>query len=270
MNPYEAMKNVAHIILPKKIQSRIKQIKRQRYNNKLENEKLDLYMQLCTNTIPAMIILDPYKKTDRVFDGVQYYSQFYQDYFLDHYIFRCKRGGVFLDIGGNHPTNINNTYFFEKERDWTGIAFEPMPKMHSKWKEERTIECLRIALGEESGYRSFLEYEDQYMSGFEDSVDYTGNIESKYEVKVERLETVLAERNISKIDFVSLDVEGSELEVLKGIDFNKVTIDFFDIENNRSEVQQRTIRKFMMDHGYFLRAHLWIDDIWERIKTDAR
>lgn len=76
-----------------------------------------------------------YAATGKVFNSEQYYSQAYQDYFLDSYIFRKKKGGFFLDIGGNDPVNINNTYFFEKSRGWKGLAFEPMTAQRETWNQ---------------------------------------------------------------------------------------------------------------------------------------
>ena len=57
------------------------------------------------------MILPHLQKPDRKLGEVQYYSQEYQDMYLDNFIFCRKRNGVFLDIGGNDPVAINNTYF---------------------------------------------------------------------------------------------------------------------------------------------------------------
>ena len=118
---------------------------------------------------------------------VKYYSQALQDYFLDNYIFHKKHGGFFLDIGGNDPVSINNTYFFEKSRGWNGLAFEPMAEQREKWSTSRKTECLPYALGSKTGETEFCEYDDHYMSGFSDEVDYEGKVKSRYKVPVRRL-----------------------------------------------------------------------------------
>lgn len=61
-----------------------------------------------------------------------YHSQCGQDFFLSKVIFPNKRDGVFIDIGANHPTIINNTYYFEMI-GWTGLAFEPQKKLADLW-----------------------------------------------------------------------------------------------------------------------------------------
>ena len=203
-----------------------------------------------------------YAKTGKVFNGEQYYSQAYQDYFLDNYIFRKKHGGFFLDIGGNDPVNINNTYFFEKSRGWKGLAFEPMTAQREKWKTSRETECLPYALGRADGEAEFCEYYDHGMSGFSKEVEYSGSVKARYKVPVRRLTDILSERGISHVDFVSLDVEGAEIDVLRGIDFSKVEIDCFTIENNKGLRRERRLRKFLREAGYRLKAKLWLDEVW--------
>ena len=197
-----------------------------------------------------------------IFGDEEYNSQACQDCFLDRFIFSRKEGGFFLDIGGNDPVKINNTYFFEKRRGWTGLAFEPIAGQREKWKTSRTTECLPYALGERDGETEFCEYEDHYMSGFSDEVDYKGKVKSRWKVPVRRLAGILEERGIKHVDFVSLDVEGAEIEVLKGIDFSHVEIDCFTIENNKGHSREQRIRKFMADAGYRIKAKLWLDEVW--------
>ena len=198
----------------------------------------------------------------KVFNGKQYYSQALQDYFLDSFVFRKKEGGFFVDIGGNDPVSINNTYFFEKSRGWKGLAFEPITTQREKWKISRKTECLPYALGSRTGEAEFCEYDAHYMSGFSDEVDYNGTVKSHYSVPVRRLADILEERGIKHIDFISLDVEGAEMDVLRGIDFSKVEIDCFTIENNKGWDREKRLRKFMIDAGYKIKAKLWLDEVW--------
>ena len=213
----------------------------------------------------GFIVLDSWEERLRfteAFSGEKYYSQACQDCFLDRFIFSGKEGGFFLDIGGNDPVNINNTYFFEKNRGWSGLAFEPMLEQREKWKTSRITECLPYALGEKDGEAEFCEYEDHYMSGFSDEVNYGGKVKARWKVPVRRLAGILEERGIKHIDFVSLDVEGAEVEVLKGIDFSRVGIDCFTIENDKGASRERGIRDFMIEAGYRIKAKLWLDEIW--------
>lgn len=217
---------------------------------------------LRSTAIPAFVLMD---EDESDFEG--YYSQARQDYVLDKYIFKQKEHGFFLDIGGNDPVIYNNTYFFEKNRGWTGLAFEPIEFQRVKWKDARKTECLPYALGNMTGEAEFCEYDTEAMSGFSKSVNYDGNVRARYNVPVRRLTDILEERGITHVDFVSLDVEGAEIDVLNGIDFGKIDIDCFTIENNKGPKKEKAVINFMKNAGYRIKAKLWLDEVWVKINS---
>lgn len=78
---------------------------------------------------------------------------------------------------------------------------------------------------------------------------------------------VLEERDIKHVDYVSIDVEGYEMNVLRGIDFDKTDIICLSIENNKKNGNpDEKIRRYMKDRGYILLARISIDDIF--VKAD--
>lgn len=190
-----------------------------------------------------------------------FYSQYRQDMLLRLFLFPGKSDGVFIDIGGNHPVTINNTYYYE-QIGWTGLAFEPVKSKNLLWREARRTECLPIALGKEEAEAEFVEYEDDVMSGFKGEVDFDGAVKDIYTVKVRPLKEVLKERGIKHVDFMSIDVEGGEIEVLEGIDFDAVHIYCILIENNKGTKKAKRVRQFLIKNGYFLFGRLWLDDVW--------
>lgn len=137
-----------------------------------------------------------------------------------------------------------------------------MPKMNRRWKTERRVECLPYALGEKDGETEFCEYEADYMSGIAENVEYDGKVKNTYMVPIKRLDHILREKNITYVDFMSLDVEGSELEVLRGVDFNKVHIHCIVIENDKGTYRQKRLRKYLHNVGYRFQARLWFDEVW--------
>ncbi len=205
------------------------------------------------------------------FGYTDYYSQCGQDFFVD-FLLNRKSNGVYLDIGGNDPIAINNTYYFERN-GWTGLAFEPLKKYSSKWKEQRTVTCLPIALGDKQCTIFFQEATKDYLSrkvGI-NQLETVNDDEAKtiqtYEVEQRKLCDVLAEYNLHDIDYMSLDVEGMEYEILTGIDWDKDKIKILSIENEDGFETEMKIRKFLHDKGYVYLARMSTDDIF--VKKDC-
>lgn len=199
----------------------------------------------------------------RLFGGG--YSQFGQDIFIYKMVMNERKNGFFLDIGGNDPVKINNSYLFELN-GWKGLAFEPIKSLAMKWKDARKTECLNMAIGEEEAEVEFTESEDSVLSGIRDStIKYNDDAKiEQYKVKQRKLGNVLAERNITKVDVMFVDVEGYEMHVLKGIDFDKVDISVICLENNEEgdDRADLEIRRFLIKKGYRLIGRLTIDDLF--------
>jgi FkbM family methyltransferase len=165
------------------------------------------------------------------------YSQHDQDYLVYENFFKGKKDGFFCDIGGNHPLKINNTLYFE-ELGWSGFAFEPLPHMTKQWEEYRKAKLFPFALSdvEEDVAFTIIHGENDWedMLSYVDStamVDYEYKKESII-VKTKLLKKILDSENITHVDYMSIDVEGHEINVLKGIDFNRVRVNVITIENS--------------------------------------
>ena len=167
----------------------------------------------------------------------------------------------FLDIGGNDPVALNNTLYFE-ENGWHGLAFEPVPRLTKKWGVRKT-ECMNIALGDKRCDVEFSECAADMLSGI--GIESNSSDIKKYTVHQERLSDVLTTRGIDNVDFVSLDVEGYEMNVLDGIDFDKVQIKCICVENcpvGKALKPNMMLRRFLAERGFQLIARLTIDDVF--------
>lgn len=200
----------------------------------------------------------------RYINREKYHSQFSQDFFLDRIVFNGKKSGFFIDIGANHPEQLSNTLYFE-DLGWHGMAFEPQAGLCALWKDRKT-ECHNLALGDREGELEFAEYEgDDGFGVLAGAASVLGKAAGKkYMVKQRRLGDVLKEAGVKTVDFISLDVEGYEMNVLLGIDFTEVDILCFLIENNKGKdgMSNMQIRKFMDENGYDFIGRIVIDDVF--------
>jgi FkbM family methyltransferase len=202
-----------------------------------------------------------------------YYSQDGQDIYLSSLLFKIisndKRINMIIDIGANHPIRYSNSLFFEKYLQFNVIAIDPLIEFENLWKELRpNSEFINVALGEcddvleikipVGGDNMFSSLDVENVKSV-----YKGGFEYR-NVEVVSLKSILERRNINEVLFISIDVEGFELEVLKGIDFDKVQIIAFVIENNtKQSFGDDRIRNFLISKGYIYYARIgWLDDVF--------
>lgn len=210
--------------------------------------------------------------------NMKFYSQHKQDEFIVDY-FKSKRNGTFLDIGAHDGITLSNTYTLETELDWTGICFEPMPHEFNKLCENRKCTKFNFAIYDTKGFEKFtmLEYDGypDMLSGIakDISVKHMGHILSEQRiiggvrkvinVETELLNNVLNNMKLFEIDYMSLDTEGSELKILKSIDFNTFKIKVITSENGEGETGARD---FMKTKGFTFYKRLGIDDVFVNTK----
>ena len=201
-------------------------------------------------------------------------SQAGQDRFIDQDIFGGKTGGVFVDIGGHDGVTGSNTWFLEKFRNWTGLCVEAAPTQFASMTRHRSVECLNVAVSDFEGEATFLEITrgfhqmgglvEDLRPGVRDVVDGSADNQGReISVPVTTFGKIAAERSLRYVDYCSVDVEGTELKVLNGIDFDYTEIQVISVENPPplSENFDR-IRSFMSDRNYRLAATFGPDDIF--------
>jgi len=214
-------------------------------------------------------------------EAKNYYSQFGQDLFVLKKISNNKQEKVFVDVGANHPINGNNTYLLELN-GWKGIAIEPQEKLRKLWLSSRKTKCIGCVVGPENKEVIFIEGDADRcgLSGVEGFNKYDDNNYKKVLLQQKRLDDILAENSIKRVDYLSIDVEGYEMNVLKSIDFSKIDIKLIGIENDLgfkyipiigkrlgSELGNNALRKFLKDKGYTYIARIMCDDFFIKIEN---
>jgi len=201
------------------------------------------------------------------------YSQLNQD-LLVLKLCDFKKNGYFVDVGANDGISGNNTYLLEKEYDWKGICIEPLPEEFNKCKECRSCLCYKYAVYSESDLKLNFCVSD-LLSGIEDThliknktqnfIDpsfFENNYKGDIIVETKTLTDILDESNAPQyIDYLSIDVEGAEIHVLHGIDFNKYTFGIIHIEHNWQKYRSE-IRQILESNKYLFLSENKCDDIY--------
>ncbi len=204
----------------------------------------------------------------------KYYSQDGQDLYLSALLFeelQNANGAYIIDIGCNHPERFSNSYFFENFFDCKTIAIDPIEEYRDKWNRLRpNAEFIATALGKSHGsvilnipVQSDI-YDDMFSS-ITGKNKKIGNVQcTKRKVSCVTLESILKERNIVDIAIISIDVEGAELDVLEGINFEQLQIKCFIIENNTNNIYgSDDIRWFLKSKGYVFSSRIgFLDDVF--------
>ena len=149
--------------------------------------------------------------------------------------FKGMCNGTFAEIGANDGKTHSNTKFFEESLGWTGLCVEPNPLAFKKLRQERP-DCINVegGISTESGTMEFLQLEGYtaQLSGWVESIDPVmaqridreqaehGGTRKIIRVPSYRLDSLFIKHKFRHIDFLSIDVEGAELEAVKSIDFD--------------------------------------------------
>jgi FkbM family methyltransferase len=184
-------------------------------------------------------------------------AQLLQDLFVLAAL-REKRNGFFVEFGAGDGVNLSNTYLLEKEFGWTGILAEPNRTFFPKLAVNRTCildgRCIWSTTGELVSFTETAEFgELSTISEFAqcDRHNRTANGAIQYEVETISLNDLLADNHAPvDIDYLSIDTEGSELPILRAIDFNKWHFNVITAEHNHVESAREGIYALLTSHGY--------------------
>ena len=165
-------------------------------------------------------------------------SQLRQDLFVLSEL-NFKFGGYFVEFGATNGKDLSNTYLLEKEFLWTGILAEPAKIWHREIKKNRSANINFNCVYSKSNIQiSFVETKISELSTIAKFSETDFNMLHRkngkiYNVKSISLEDLLKKYNAPiNIDYLSIDTEGSEYEILKNFDFQKYRFNIITCEHN--------------------------------------
>ncbi|KAL3906256.1 MAG: hypothetical protein SGPRY_010617 [Prymnesium sp.] len=182
----------------------------------------------------------------------QYTSQFGQDWWLYTQIFKhypANYHGVVVESAAYQPVKESNSFFFEKCLGWDSLVIEPQPQNYNDFLGVRRATIAPWCI---SDHREMVAF--QTFTGTQRLASGLGKVKQAEEnphfkamqqraskhniveitVPCAPMQDIFDHFGVSRVDYLSLDVEGSELKAVQSIDFSKVVIDFITIEGSPS------------------------------------
>lgn len=168
-----------------------------------------------------------------------------------------KRDGFFVEFGAADGRHLSNSYLLEEQFGWTGILSEPAKTWHGKILQNRPKTILeKSCVWSNSGSTlTFRETSNAELSTLEefaanDEHAFARNAAVKYEVNTISLNDLLEKHGApSRPDYLSIDTEGSEYQILKELDFSRFKFTFITCEHNYSHERQ-SIYDLLSAHDY--------------------
>jgi len=204
-----------------------------------------------------------------------YYGQHREDVYIEELLSHIKNG-VCIEVGAYDGISLSNTLHFE-EMGWKALCIEPIPLAFEKCKTIRK-ECYQCCISDK-------DYDDKEFNIFHlndnlcaisslvpddrliESHKHMITDVTKCNVKVRSLNSLLEELHFPKnIDFISIDTENTELDVLKGIDLNIYNVTLFVIENNFNEP---FIEEYLSQFSYVKINRIAVNDFYIKKKYEV-
>jgi hypothetical protein len=197
-----------------------------------------------------------------------------------------KKNGFFVELGASDGIQLSNTYILEKDLNWTGILIEPSSEFNDLIKNRKSIcfnECVSDKIAEEIFIEGLGNDNNNWENNnhfhlsslqkcFEQTLNVHGNNVRRIQIKdgiskkiiTTTLDLLLDKGNApSIIDYLSLDVEGNEYNILKNFPFEKYNFRIITVEHNGAEPNRTLIHELLLKNKYLYDTCLGnLDDVY--------
>lgn len=198
--------------------------------------------------------------------AIKSYSGNGEDIILQHYIFKNKKSGFYVDVGAFHPKIISNTYKLHK-LGWRGINIDPNPqsiKLYKKYRKNDTN--LQVGISEKAEEKTYYNFSYSGANTLDEGFAVAktnkswNTLLSKEKIDCLPLHQILNEyvpKN-QNIDLLDVDVEGLDLEVLKSNDWEKYRPSVVLVEDKefRKKPGSSDVYQYLLDKGYKFHSYM--------------
>jgi FkbM family methyltransferase len=179
---------------------------------------------------------------------IDWQGELNQDQFVINTL-QQKTHGYFVEFGAMNGREYSNTWVLEKHYHWNGILSEPNPRFHQELASNRSCIIDNRAVWSETGSQlNFVCRDHGFSELAQPEKTYS---EPMILVSSVSLNDLLdAHHAPDVIDYISMDTEGSELDILKSFDWSRRTVMIWTIEHAWQEDKRKHIQNIMKNHGY--------------------
>ena len=194
----------------------------------------------------------------------RFYSQEGEDMVLRKYVSNIDNG-FYVDVGAHHPYRFSNTFYFYK-KGWCGINIDAMPGSMKLFKKKRPRDInLEIAVSEKKEKLMYYAFNEPALNGFSNNLSRERDGKKNYKIIFKKeIETITLSEILDEylpsgkhIDFMSIDVEGLDFNVLTSNNWEKYRPSFLLVEIlniNVSELPTDKVYSFIVNKGYAMIA----------------
>ena len=169
----------------------------------------------------------------------------------------------FIEIGSSHF----NTLRYLCDKGWKGIMVDPIKIALDKVPNHISLTKVNLGIQPKSGNYDFVKFKDEFY--FDHHLDYQGSatfsntmhfyqIEHPHKEKISvdciTFNELCSQNKINKIDYLKLDTEGMDLDILKSIDFSKYDIKFIRAEHNGNKLRKEETIKLLESNNYIVES----------------
>lgn len=203
------------------------------------------------------------------------YAQYQEDLFLVEF-FKGKTHGFYIDIGANNGVDLSNTFLLENEYDWAGVLVEPIPSIFEQMKTARinnrtksvALNCAVHPNHNLSHVKFYCQTIFHELSSYKYEPMHAQRIAAEQQARPENevneilVDTIhidhlfyhIPGNEVDRVDFLSIDTEGTELEILQSLNWELNQPKTILVENNYHD---RALHEFIISKRYRLHPEVF-------------